>query len=126
MPTGSFQQYVIGFSLFLVAILTGIIMSWCGGQLIDGFYANNLNGQQLVPDSVLAYAASPVYNDMAGLGTTVYYVNLFYALCYFLPIMGVVFLYQALVKYQSAEYYGSMFAPAPADTGRRRRRRRVR
>ena len=102
-------------------------MSWCGGMLIDGFYSNSLNGQPLVPDSVIAYAASPIYNDMSGLGTTVYYVNLFYALCYFCPIMGVVFLYQALVKYQSAEYYGSMFAaPSNTDTGRRRRRRRNR
>jgi hypothetical protein len=127
MPTGSFQQFMVGFSLFLVAILTGVIMSWCGGMLIDGFYSNSLNGHALVPDSVIAYAASPVYNDMSGLGTTVYYVNLFYFLCYLLPILGVVLFYQALVKYQSAEYYGSMFAaPSDTDTSRRRRRRRQR
>lgn len=126
MPTGSFQQYVVGFTLFLVAVLTGIVMSWMGGQLIDGFYGNQLNGQQLVPSSLIAYAASPVYDDMSGLGATTYFVNLFYLLCYVLPILGVALLWQSLVKYQSAEYYGMYFAPAADGAGRRGRRRRRR
>lgn len=127
MPTGSFQQFVVGFSLLLVAILTGIIMSWMGGQIIDGFYANDINGQPLVPADLIAYAASPVYNDMAGLGETAYFVNLFYLLCYVLPILGCALFYQSFVKYQSAEYYGSMFASSDdGDSGRRRRRRRSR
>ena len=127
MPTGSFQQFVVGFSLLLVAVLTGIMMSWMGGQLIDGFYANQLNGQALVPTNVIAYAASPVYTGMldGSIGPITYFVNLFYLLCYALPIMGAVLFFQGFVKYQSAEYYGSMFATGDdAGEGRRRRRRR--
>ena len=129
MPTGSFQQYVVGATLLFVAILSGIIMSWIGGQLIDGFYTNQLNGHALVPDSLIAYAQGPFYTATSGLGVTVYYVNLFYALCYLLPILGMFMLWQSLVKYQSAEYYGSMFASGDdgggnTSGGRRRRRRR--
>lgn len=126
MPTGSFQQYVVGATLFLVAILSGIIMSWVGGQLIDGFYSNSLNGQPLVPPSLIAYAQGPFYSATSGLGVTLYFVNLFYLLCYALPILGAFMLWQSLVKYQSAEYYGGMFASADEDStgGRRRRRRR--
>ena len=126
MPTGSFQQFVIGFSLFLVAILTGILMSWVGGQILDGIYANNLNGVPLVPDSVIAYAASPIYTGMenANIGTAGYFVNLFYLLCYLLPCLGAALFYQSLVKYQSAEYYGMAFGGGDDGGGRRRRRRR--
>ena len=126
MPTGSFQQYVVGATLLFVAILSGIIMSWVGGQLIDGFYNNELNGQPLVPDSLIAYAQGPFYDQTSGLAETNYFVNLFYLLCYVLPILGAFMLWQSLVKYQSAEYYGSMFAAADDESagGRRRRRRR--
>ena len=124
MPTGSFQQYVIGFSLMLVAILSGVIMSWVGGQLMDGFYSNNLNGQPLVPPSLIAYAASPFYTATSGLGTEVYFVNLFYALCYFLPILGVLLFWQSFVKYQSAETYGAIGFAGIQTEGRQRLRRR--
>lgn len=130
MPTGSFQQYTVGVSLLFVAILSGIIMSWVGGQLIDGFYGNSFHGQPLVPDSLITYASQgPLYNQLAtaNIGPAVYFVNLFYLLCYALPILGCFMLWQSLVKYQSAEYYGSMFASAGSDDGgstRRRRRRR--
>ena len=127
MPTGSFQQYVVGATLLFVAILTGIVMSWIGGQLIDGFYANSLNGQPLVPDSLITYAQGPFYTATSGMTEMIYFVNLFYALCYVLPLLGCALLWQSLVKYQSAEYYGSMFASGGDDggsTGRRRRRRR--
>jgi uncharacterized membrane protein len=121
MPTGSFQQYVVGATLFFVAILTGIIMSWVGGQLIDGFYNNELN------DSLITYAQGPFYDATANMGEMTYFVNLFYLLCYILPILGCFMLWQSLVKYQSAEYYGGMFASGGDDGGgggRRRRRRR--
>ena len=126
MPTGSFQQFVIGFSLFLVAVLTGILMSWVGGQIIDGFYANELNGVPLVPDSVAAYAASPIYTSMsnANVGPAGYFVNLFYLLCYLLPCLGAALFYQSLVKYQSAEYYGMAIGGSYSEDGGRRRKRR--
>jgi hypothetical protein len=126
MPTGSFQQYVIGFTLFLVAILTGLVMSWVGGQLIDGFYANELNGQPLVPASLILYAQSPFYTATSNMSEAIYFVNLFYLLCYALPIIGCLLLWQSLVKYQSAEYYGSVFASGDDGGSTRRRRRRRR
>jgi len=128
MPTGSFQQYVVGFTLFLVSILTGVVISWIGGQLIDGFYANSLNGQALVPPDLITYASKGAfYAQTSNMPEVVYFVNLFYLLCYALPVLGAFMLWQSLVKYQSAEYYGSQFASYGDDGGggtRRRRRRR--
>lgn len=127
MPTGSFQQYTIGFSLMVVAILSGIILSWLGGQLIDGFY-----GTQMMPQSVIDYAShgfggvgtNPVYEAMSGLPTVVYMVNLFYALCFFLPILGVLLFWQGFVKYQSAEGYAGQFDNSSGGGRLRRRRNR--
>ena len=102
----SFQSFLTGFVLFIAAITVGIVMSWCVGGILDGFYSNELNGQPLVSDSLLEYAASPVYDDMAGLGVVTYYVNLFYALCYFLPLMGAIMFYQSIFRDASQETYG--------------------
>ena len=125
MPTGSFQQYVIGFTLMVVAILTGIIMSWVGGQIMDGFYANSLNGVPLVPASLIAYAQSPFYTATSGLPEINYFVNLFYALCYFLPILGVLLFWQSFVKVQSAEAYGMIgYSGMSGGGGNQRLRRR--
>ena len=122
MPTGSFQQMVIGFSLMITAMLSGIIMSWYGGQLMDGFYNNDY-----IPASVIAYASAngnPVYAGMSGLGVEVYFVNLFYALCFFCGILGVLLFYQGFVKYQSAENYGAQFSSGGDGGGGGRMRRR--
>ena len=123
MPTGSFQQFMVGFVLLIVAILCGILMSWIGGQIIDGFYWNNLNGQPLVSDSLIAYAQSPFYTATTGLKEEVYFVNLFYALCYFLPILGVLLFWQSFVKYQSTDSVSSV-GTGDSGQGRGRLRRR--
>ena len=129
MPTGSFQQYTIGFTLMVTAILAGIILSWIGGQLIDGFY-----GTAMMPQSAIDYAShgfggvgtNPVYEAMSGLPVTVYFVNLFYFLCFALPVIGVMLFWQGFVKYQSAEGYAGQFDSSGGSGGRRMRRRRVR
>lgn len=123
MPNASFQQYVVGFTLMTVAILSGIIMSWIGGQIIDGFYWNNLNGAPIVPASLIAYAASPFYTTTSNMAEEVYFINLFYALCYFLPILGVLLFWQSFVRYQSTDAIGTI-GSVDYDSGRRRRRRR--
>jgi TRAP-type C4-dicarboxylate transport system permease small subunit len=120
MPTGSFQQFMVGFSLMVVAILTGIFLSWIGGQLIDGFYGNNY-----MPASVIAYAQNTdFYQGTSGMGVTVYFVNLYYALCFFLPILSVLLFWQGFVKYQSSDSYASLAGGSDDGGGRGRMRRR--
>lgn len=115
----SAHNLIGGFVFFITACLIGFILSWYGGMLIDGFYNNELNGEKIVPDSLLEYAASPVYDDMSGLGQEVYYVNLFYFLAWFCPILGAIVLYQTLFKDESTETYIDPYT-ASGNTWRRR------
>jgi hypothetical protein len=125
MPTGSFQQMVIGFSLMVTAMLSGIIMSWYGGQLIDGFYSGQYIPQPIINGILASPAGATVYNGMSGLSTEVYAVNLFYALCFFCGILGLLLFYQGFVKYQSAEGYGvSIGGSVQGNSGGGRMRRR--
>ena len=121
MATGSFQQFVIGFSLMLVAILLAIVMSWIGGQLIDGFYGGNY-----MPDSVLSYANKTEFYEAAStMGVELYYINLFYLMCFALPILGVLLFWQSLFKYQSASVYAGLAgSDGTMGSGRQRLRRR--
>lgn len=129
MATGSFQMYAVGFSLMVTAILAGIILSWLGGQIIDGFY-----GDDFMPDSVVDYAShgpggvgtNPVYEAMHGLPVIVYFVNAFYLLCFALPVLGVMLFWQGFVKFQSAEGYAGQFDTSGGGGGGRMRRRRTR
>jgi hypothetical protein len=124
-PTGSVQQFVIGIALLISAILTGIVISWVGGVIMDGIYWNNLYGSPLVPPNIVAYAQSPFYTATSNMGAEVYFVNLFYAMCYALPIIGVLLFYQGFVKVQSVDAYGSTGAsPNDGRQGRGRLRRR--
>ena len=124
MPTGSFQQMVIGFSLMVTAMLTGVIMAWYPGQILDAFYNNQYMPQTLINNILANPAGAAVYNGMSGLSAEVYYVNLFYALDFGLGILGILLFYQGFVKYQSAEGYGIAVGGAGGDSGRGRISRR--
>lgn len=122
MPNGSIQQMIQGFVLMVTATLAAIIVGWQGGKLLEYFYSGNF-----LPSAVVAAAqympdgsANPVFEAMSGLGVTVYYVNLFYGLDFFLGILGVLLFLQGFVKYQSSEGYAAQFSPP---RGRRMRRR---
>jgi hypothetical protein len=67
MPTGSFQQMVIGFSLMVTAMLTGVIMAWYPGQVLDAFYNNAYMPQSLINNILASPAGATVYNGMSGL-----------------------------------------------------------
>jgi hypothetical protein len=126
MPTGSFQQMVIGFTLMVTAALTGVIMAWYPGQVLDAFYNNQYMPQSLIDNILASPAGAAVYNGMSGLPVTVYYVNLYYGLDFFLGILGVLLFYQGYVKYQSAEGYGIAIAGGSGQSGGRSNMRRRR
>jgi hypothetical protein len=120
MATGSAQQFLIGFSLMLVAILTGIILSWVGGQIIDGLYGGNY-----MPASVISYASgTDFYQKTSTMPVEIYFINLYYAMCFALPILGVLLFWQSFVKYQSASVYASLGGSDDYGGGRARMRRR--
>ena len=125
MPTGSFQQFIMGFALLVSCIFTGIIISWIGGMLIDGFYANTLYGQPIVPQSLIAYAQSPFYTAASNMGVELYFINLFYMLCWALSILGVLLFFQSFVRYSSVDSLASIGGSGGnSGSGRQRLRRR--
>ena len=125
MPTGSFQQFIMGFALLVSCIFTGIIISWIGGMLIDGFYANTLYGQPIVPQSLITYAQSPFYTAASNMGVELYFINLFYMLCWVLSILGVLLFFQSFVRYSSVDSLASIGGSGGnSGSGRQRLRRR--
>ena len=124
MPTGSFQQFIMGFALLVSCIFTGIIISWIGGMLIDGFYANSLYGQPIVPQNLIDYAQSPFYTAASNMGVELYFINLFYLLCWAISILGVLLFFQSFVRYSSVDSLASLGGQSGGNTGRQRLRRR--
>lgn len=120
----SVQQFLIGFMLLIVACSTGFFLSYVGGNLIEQFYNN---GTALGPPTLIdSIDDTNFYKQTNGIGID-WKINLFYAMCYLCPLLGVAWFWQSLIKYQSYDTYGQYGANAPqqsAGRGRFRRRRR--
>jgi hypothetical protein len=119
----SVQQWIIGITLFAVALLTGYFLTWVGGLTLDWVYNN---GTALGPPQLVdQIKTTDFYQQTNGVGI-VFKVNLAYLLCYALPVLGAWWIWMSLVKYQSYDSYSLLGESADQRTSRRMRRRRVR
>lgn len=94
----SVRSYAIGAIFMLIACAMGLTMSYIGGILMDGLFYNNLNGAPLVPSSIITYATTPIYNSMAHPPEEMYFINLYYLLCWFFPFLGTFIFWQSIFK----------------------------
>ena len=126
----SVQQYLIGFILLIVAGLTGFFLSWQGGMIMDRFANNGTPmGVSTLSNHDQMDLVNTTFYDTAknGAGTMPFVMNLYYLGCYMIPLLGVAWYWQSLVKYQSYDSYGSVGNAGgvnmPQGQFRRRRRR---
>ncbi len=119
----SVQQYIIGISLLFVALLTGYFLSWQGGMILDMFYNNGT--AMGPPDLIEDIKTTDYYQKTNGIGLDFKY-NLAYAICYLIPLLGVAWLWQSMVKAQSYDSYAmaGQVNTGVYREGRMRRRRR--
>ena len=125
----SVQQYLIGFILLVAAGLTGFILSWQGGMVMDMFFNNGtaMGMSSLSNKDQVAVSNTTFYKTSSnGAGTMPFVMNIFYFGCYFIPLLGVAWYWQSLVKYQSYDTYGSIGNPGAGGGGGGRMRRRRR
>jgi hypothetical protein len=95
-----------GMVVLALGIFLGVVMSWIGGSLLDGIYANNYHGVQLIPYS--AQAASTLYFQQttdASHSIMLYYINLYYAFCFFLPLIGTWIFFNSIFEDAASEAY---------------------
>lgn len=118
------RQWIMGITLFAVALLTGYFLTWVGGQTLDFMYNN---GTAMGPPQLIENIKNTnFYKQTNGVGID-WKVNLAYAICYILPLLGAWWLWMSLVKYQSYDSYSQLGTSGQAQGGGyRRRRRRVR
>jgi hypothetical protein len=82
-----FSTFWAGFLFFLMCCVVTIIMAFYGGNFIDIMH----NQQQILPghDSDFATAAE---------GQVYWWINLYYAIMYMIPILGAVVWGQSIIK----------------------------
>ena len=93
----SFQVFGTGFILMIVCITLGILMSFGGGTLID-LMTMGETGQILLNNS-------GVSSDFraAQVGTMFWFINLYYFMCYAIPLLGIVIFIQSILPKTSGD-----------------------
>jgi len=95
----TFQIFGTGFVLMIVCITLGILMAYAGGTLIDRLTMGDtgdilLNNSHVSPDF-----------QKAQQGTMWWFVNLYYFICYALPVLGIVIFIQSILPKTSGDRY---------------------
>jgi hypothetical protein len=87
----SFQVFGTGFVLMILCIAIGILMSFAGGTLIDTMTTGE-TGEMFVNNS----GVSPAFQEAQD-GTIFWFINLYYFLCYAIPMLGVAIFIQSIL-----------------------------
>ena len=93
----SIQSVAIGFVIFVTCIATSWLLAYTGGSTIDRVYNES---QEYVLDHP-SVDTTAFYQETKNLALGP--INLFYLLIYGLPIIGLVILYQSVVRYQGQD-----------------------
>lgn len=93
----SFQVFGTGFILMIICITLGILMSFAGGTLID-MLTMGKTGQILTNNSHISADF-----QKSQLGTMFWFINLYYFLCYAIPILGVAIFIQSILPRTSGD-----------------------
>jgi len=87
----SFQVFGTGFILMIVCITLGILMSFGGGTLID-LMTMGETGELLLNNTGVSAEF-----QAAQLGTMFWFINLYYFMCYAIPLLGIVIFIQSIL-----------------------------
>lgn len=94
-----FQIFGMGFVLMIICIAIGILMSFAGGTVID-ILTTGTGGKALLNNSMVSsdFQASQQ-------STMWFFVNLYYFLCYAVPVLGIVIFIQSILPRTSGDRY---------------------
>jgi hypothetical protein len=96
---GSIQIFGTGFAIMLVCIGIGIILAFSGGTVIDSLTMGS-TGQLIMNNTQV----SPGFQNAQN--TTVwFFINLYYFMCYAVPILGIGIFIQSILPKTSGDRY---------------------
>ena len=95
----TYQSFYTGWVIFFVCCITGFLMAFSGGMLIDRLYqsldeAGYIQGAHISTDWADAQGA-----------TAFWFINLFYFMCYMIPVLGGAVFIQGIAKRTSGNQY---------------------
>jgi hypothetical protein len=95
----TFEAFYVGWIILLVCCLTGFMMSFLGGMIIDQFYTA-LDAANMIQGTMV----SAEWN-LAQENTMWTFINAYYFLCYLTPILGVIVYFKGIVKKTQGNRY---------------------
>lgn len=99
----SFRSFLAGFKIMVATIAVGTILSFVGGLAIDMIYSNMNEAGYFDP-------INGTDSKWTDLSTINYLINLFYFLCYLLPLLGFSAFFLNTIRKQE---YDEIYPPIP-------------
>lgn len=96
------QIFGTGFIIMIICITCGILLSYVGGMFIDSLTMGD-TGELLLNNTQV-----PISTEWrtAQFGQMWFLVNLYYFLCYCIPVLGIVIFIQSILPRTSGDRYG--------------------
>lgn len=94
------QIFGTGFVIMLICICSGILLAYAGGMFIDTLTMGD-TGELLLNNSGVA----PEWQT-AQFSTMWFLINLYYFICYCLPVLGIVIFIQSILPRTPGDRYG--------------------
>jgi len=95
----AFQVFGRGFIIMIVLMSLGILMSFAGGTIIDLFTMGH-TGDLITNSSGVTPSWKAVQNN-----TMWWFINLYYGLCYLLPLLGIAVFIQSILPVTTGDRY---------------------
>jgi hypothetical protein len=95
----TFEAFYVGWVILLVSCVTGFMMSFLGGTIIDQFYTA-LDSANMIGGTMVSAEWNQAQED-----TMWTFINAYYFLCYLCPILGVIVYFKGIVKKTQGNRY---------------------
>lgn len=96
----TYQSFYTGFVIFLLCCIVGFLMSYSGGMLIDRLYMNLDNIGYINNATHMTAEWAAAQNN-----TIWTFINLYYFICYMVPVMGGAVYFQGIAKRTGGNVY---------------------
>ena len=95
----TYQAFYTGWVILVLCCLTGFMMSFLGGMIIDQFYTA-LDNANMIQGTMVSAEWNTAQDE-----TMWTFINAYYFLCYLTPILGAIVYFQAIVRKTQGNRY---------------------
>jgi hypothetical protein len=95
----TYQAFYTGWVILVLCCMTGFMMSFLGGTIIDRLYTS-LDNANMIQGTMVSAEWNTAQDD-----TMWTFINAYYFLCYLTPILGVIVYFQAIIRKTQGNRY---------------------